>query len=169
MTRLDDAEPAGTANGDVWHRGTRSTIYRSLGLRDGDSMIRPRLSSAEEAFEYDARIAGVEALIEIFRAQVLGGNRLSEAQLRNLLDRQSLYNWIEMINITMSGDEALVLFDLLMRFNRDEVPCQIHCDEAEKRVLWNLEALLEKTLPEPLAEDYELLVRRAKKRLWDQE
>jgi hypothetical protein len=56
-----------------------------------------------------------------------------------------------------------------MRFNRDEVPCQIHCDEAEKRVLWNLEALLEKTLPEPLAEDYELLVRRAKKRLWDQE
>jgi hypothetical protein len=32
------------------------------------------LSSVEEAFEYDARIAGAEALIETFRAQVLGGN-----------------------------------------------------------------------------------------------
>jgi hypothetical protein len=73
MTRLDDAEPAGTANGDAWHRGTRPTIYRSLGLRDGDSLIRPRLSSVEEAFEYDARIAGAEALIETFRTQVLGG------------------------------------------------------------------------------------------------
>ena len=51
------------------------------------------------------------------------------------------------VNITLTGHEALVLFDFLARFNQQErFPFQ---DQSEQRVLWDLEADLEEQLAEP--------------------
>ena len=53
----------------------------------------------------------------------------------------------------MSDDQALVFFDWLSRFTEsnafDALP------EHERRVLWDLEASLESTLPQVLAGDYQ--------------
>jgi hypothetical protein len=55
------------------------------------------------------------------------------------------------VELRLSGDEALVLHDWLSRFNESDPHFD---DQAEQRVLWNLEALLEKYLAAPLAPDY---------------
>jgi hypothetical protein len=58
--------------------------------------------------------------------------------------------------LELSRDEALVLFEWLSRFHEDE--SRTFEDQAEQRVLWNLEAMLEKTLVEPFdPNDAELL------------
>lgn len=73
----------------------------------------------------------------------------------------------EKITIELSGDEALVLFDWIKRFNEKEsIDFE---DQAEERVLWNLEALLEKSLVVPFTSEYTTLLMKARDRMRDSE
>jgi hypothetical protein len=70
------------------------------------------------------------------------------------------------IKIALSRDEALVLFDWLTRFNQAEHPDLFEA-QAEQRALWNLEAILDKSLVELLAPNYKELLDEARARLRD--
>lgn len=72
------------------------------------------------------------------------------------------------ISIVLSGDQALVLFEWLARTGAADVPAAFE-DQAEQRVLWDLESALEGLLTEPLGEDYRELVAAARARLRDSE
>ena len=48
------------------------------------------------------------------------------------------------VRLDLTSDEALVLFELLARFNDDEILSVK--DQAEERALWNLHCLLQKQL-----------------------
>ena len=63
------------------------------------------------------------------------------------------------IELRLPKDEALVLFDWLSRFNQGN---SNSTDEVEKQILANLEALFEKLLVEPFAENYHDLIDLAK-------
>ena len=68
------------------------------------------------------------------------------------------------VTITLTSDEALVLFDLLHRWeDHDRVAAPEH--EAEQTALWNLSALLERVLVEPFDPGYTSLVEAARRRL----
>ena len=59
--------------------------------------------------------------------------------------------------IELSEDEALVLDSWLSRFNSQELEngdVRIFEDQAEQRVLWDIECMLERQLAAPLAADY---------------
>ncbi len=65
------------------------------------------------------------------------------------------------VNIRLTKDEAIVLLDLLSRFNdTNNLSAE---DPAEKKVLWSLCYELKKKLPEPFLENYKKLIERAKK------
>lgn len=64
------------------------------------------------------------------------------------------------IVLTLTPEEALVLFEWISRFNR--CPSGDLEDPAEQRVLWDIEAMLEKTLVEPLQENYAEQLARAR-------
>jgi len=60
--------------------------------------------------------------------------------------------------LTLSHNEALVLFDFLARFNEQkQLP-----DRAQQQILYNLEAILERQLTEVFSPDYNNLVNSAK-------
>jgi hypothetical protein len=65
------------------------------------------------------------------------------------------------VTIELSGDEALVLFEWLAELETAKVAI----GEAEQRVLWRIEGVLEKSLVEPLAKDYAELVEQARRRM----
>jgi hypothetical protein len=67
--------------------------------------------------------------------------------------------------IILSGDEALVLFDLVSRYV-DGSALEI-VDPAEKRALWNLSALLERRLVTPFDPRYRERLEAARIRLRD--
>ena len=68
------------------------------------------------------------------------------------------------VTISLTADEALVLFDLLHRWEDDErVGAPQH--QAEQVALWNLSALLERELVEPFDAGYAGLVSDARARL----
>ena len=67
------------------------------------------------------------------------------------------------LTINLTSDEALVLFDWLARFEGEQPPALD--DQAEQIVLWNVEAVLEKALVEPLKPDYVELLARARERV----
>ncbi len=67
-------------------------------------------------------------------------------------------------NLRLSGDEALVPFAWLATFNDGD---HAVADQAEQRVLWDLEAMLERHLVAPLAEDYAARVAAARVRVRD--
>ena len=70
-----------------------------------------------------------------------------------------------MTTITLSDEHMLVLFDMVSRLNADEsVP---FADSAEQRVLWDLEAELERSLLVVLSPDYGAQVDLARSRLRD--
>lgn len=71
------------------------------------------------------------------------------------------------VELKLSKDEALVLFEFLGRFSQQEI-LGIE-DQSEARALWNLECALEKELSEPFREDYSNLVRNARAALRDEE
>ena len=64
------------------------------------------------------------------------------------------------VTLSLSDAEALVLFEFLSRFANDEV-LAIE-DQSEARVLWNLQASLEKELSEAFREDYLRLLETAR-------
>ena len=71
----------------------------------------------------------------------------------------------EKVTITISRDEALVLFEFLCRFSkRQQLDIR---DESEQRVLWDILTDLESALPEPLAHDYDQQLQRARESVRD--
>jgi hypothetical protein len=68
------------------------------------------------------------------------------------------------VEIRLSGDEALILFKCLSNFNDGDPRFE---DQAEQRVLWNLQAALERHLVAPLREDYDHQVVAARDRVRD--
>ena len=70
------------------------------------------------------------------------------------------------VKIELTSDEALVLYDWLTRFNqRADTDC---ADQAEERVLFDLEAMLEKVLVGPLQSDYADLLVQARSHVRDE-
>jgi len=71
----------------------------------------------------------------------------------------------EETQISLTNDEALVLFEMLTRFsNTDKLNIE---HQSEERVLWNLTCILEKELIEPLKYNYAQLLHEARERLKD--
>jgi hypothetical protein len=69
------------------------------------------------------------------------------------------------VSLKLSTDEALVLFEWITRFNqRADTTFD---DQAEQRVLWDLEATLEAALAEPFRGDYRALLEAARARVRD--
>lgn len=71
-----------------------------------------------------------------------------------------------MICLNLNNDEALILFDWLSRFNEGE-HTSLFQDQAEERVLFDLEAILEKSMNEILAKDYKKQLMKARDRIRD--
>jgi len=66
------------------------------------------------------------------------------------------------MDIKLSEDEALILHDILYRISTNE---EIFPDIADRKVLWTLEAQLDKALIEPFMPNYDELVEAAKNRI----
>lgn len=64
------------------------------------------------------------------------------------------------LGIALSKAEALVLFELLSRFEQEEK--LTIADAAEERVLWNICGILESALVEPFEPNYRELLERAR-------
>jgi len=73
---------------------------------------------------------------------------------------------MEDVEIKLTKDEALVLFDFLSRFS-DEDALSIQ-DQSEERALWNLTCVLEKVLAEPFSEEWPSIIKAARDRLRDE-
>jgi hypothetical protein len=71
----------------------------------------------------------------------------------------------EPVRVELTGDEALVLFEFLARFDEDGTLTLT--DQAEARALWNLHCLLQKQLVEPFGSKYTSLLAAARDRLRD--
>jgi hypothetical protein len=67
------------------------------------------------------------------------------------------------VNLALSKNEALVLFELLSRFSEEE-KLEIQY-KSEEQVLWNVQANLEKLLSEPFSKEYSTLLDIARKKL----
>lgn len=72
------------------------------------------------------------------------------------------------LNLTVTKDEALVLFEFLARFNQAEHP-EIFEDQAEQKTLWILQGQLEKQLAEPFRSDYLDIINKARNQIRDEE
>jgi hypothetical protein len=70
------------------------------------------------------------------------------------------------VKIELTSDAALVLYDWLTRFNQRADTD--FADQAEERVLFDLEALLEKALVAPLQSDYAALLVQARLNVRDE-
>ena len=64
---------------------------------------------------------------------------------------------MDKVNIELSKDEALVLFEFLHRIGQENRE-DIFEDKAEQIIVWNIESLLEKLLTEPFLENYSQLL-----------
>jgi hypothetical protein len=70
------------------------------------------------------------------------------------------------VEIKLTKDEALVLFDFMSRFsNEDKLSIQ---DQSEERALWNLTCVLEKELAEPFSKNWRSIIDAARSRLRDE-
>ena len=67
------------------------------------------------------------------------------------------------MHVSLTDDEALVLFEFLTRFSRDE--CLSIGHPSEETALWNLQCLLERELEQPLRSNYAELLEKARQRL----
>ncbi|MFT6867845.1 MAG: hypothetical protein ACJA08_002690 [Cyclobacteriaceae bacterium] len=72
----------------------------------------------------------------------------------------------EKVNIQLTKDEAIVLFKFLGRFNKNNDSNRFE-DQAETRVLWDIECILEKELSEPFRADYQEIVKKARESVRD--
>ena len=69
------------------------------------------------------------------------------------------------VALTLSRNEALVLYDFLARFeDSDTLSIQ---DQAESRVLWNICSDLERSIAELLTADYFALLQEARDKIRD--
>lgn len=72
------------------------------------------------------------------------------------------------ITINLREEEALVFFEWLHNFNDGE-NSNLFQDQSEERVLWDIEAILEKNMSQILGENYLELLSNARKKIRDQE
>jgi hypothetical protein len=71
----------------------------------------------------------------------------------------------ETTTITLSSDHVLILYELVARLNADK-HLQL-ADQAEQRVLWDLESELETKVTAVLAPDYKAQLASARQRVRD--
>lgn len=71
------------------------------------------------------------------------------------------------VNLQLSREEALVFFEWVSRFNK--AADSKFEDQAEQRVLWDVEGMLESTLEEPFAPNYDDLLAQARAKVRDPE
>ena len=69
----------------------------------------------------------------------------------------------EPIEVKLTSDEALVLFEWLVQL--DSTVVSLDANSAEQKVLWRIEAQLERALVEPLAPNYKLLLKEARRKI----
>jgi len=72
------------------------------------------------------------------------------------------------IAITLSEYEALVFLEWLHNFNEEEHPTLFQ-DQAEQRVLWDMEAELEKVVSITFDSNYQEFLSKARQRIRDEE
>lgn len=72
------------------------------------------------------------------------------------------------INIKLTRNESLVLFEFLRRIDEQE-DLNIFVDQAEERVLWNIESKLEENLNEIFKKDYLDIIQKAREDVRDKE
>jgi hypothetical protein len=72
----------------------------------------------------------------------------------------------EIVDIKLTKDEALVLFEFLARFNEKDHQ-NLFEDQAEQKVLLILECILEKQLSEPFLPDYIKIVQSSRDKIRD--
>ena len=72
------------------------------------------------------------------------------------------------ISIMLSEDEALVLLEWLHNFNEEERPTLFQ-DQSEERILFDLEAELEKVISGTFTDDYKNILLKARERIRDKE
>lgn len=70
------------------------------------------------------------------------------------------------MNITLSHDELLVLYDLLARLEDAD---DIFQDTAERQVLWHIQAQLDKEMVEPFQADYPAVLEEARRAVREQD
>ncbi|MEM7548054.1 MAG: hypothetical protein AAF363_00160 [Bacteroidota bacterium] len=70
------------------------------------------------------------------------------------------------ITIKLSDAEATVLLELLIRVNKEDSSISFE-DQAEERVLWDLQASLEKVVNEAFKEDYLEILSKARSEVRD--
>jgi len=70
------------------------------------------------------------------------------------------------LNIELTKQEALVFYDFLARLNQQEQKT-LYEDQAEEKILWDLECLLEKKLTEPFSKNYDKLISQARNKVRD--
>ncbi len=71
------------------------------------------------------------------------------------------------VRIELTGDEGLVLLDLLTRINATS-PLTLE-DQAEQRVLWDLESMLERQVTDVFSGNYRERVQAAREAVRDTE
>ncbi len=69
------------------------------------------------------------------------------------------------VSVELSREEAIVFLDWLSRFNKLEQRC--FEDQAEQRVLWSIETMLESNLAEPFDPRYAELLAQARAKVRD--
>ena len=72
------------------------------------------------------------------------------------------------LSLILNREEALVLFEWLSRFNKEKYSALFQ-DQAKERVLWDLEAILEESMDEAFATNYQELLLEARRALRDKE
>ena len=73
------------------------------------------------------------------------------------------------VTLELTSAEALVLFELLSRWEETDAPSVPLMDHAEWEVLWRINGRLESALAEPFRPDYLDLLERARDSLRDKE
>ena len=72
------------------------------------------------------------------------------------------------ITIIFSEEEALVLLDWLHNFNEEEHPTLFQ-DQAEQRILWDIEVVLEKVFSVTFDSNYQDILSKARRKMRDEE
>ena len=71
------------------------------------------------------------------------------------------------VSIELSNEEALVLLNWLFRFNEGDNP-DLFEDQSEERILWDLEASLEKITSATFEKNYSEVLERAREKVRDE-
>lgn len=71
------------------------------------------------------------------------------------------------VSIEFSNDEILVLSELLHRINSENILHDFFHDQAEERILWDLESALERNISSVINGDYLTDLHNARKNIRD--